>query len=121
MHRLIINVKENEEVDHVNRIKHDNRKNNLRICGHSGNNKNRSSAKGSSSKYLGVFWHSHNKKWTAELRKDYKKIFRKYFLTEEQAALAYNDAAIKYHGDFASLNIVPNEKYYRMLTILENR
>ena len=119
MHRLITKAQEDEEVDHINRIIHDNRRINLRICGRTGNCQNKSSMIGATSKYLGVSYVSHANRWAAELRKNYKRVFRNSYLTEEQAALAYNDAAIKYHGEFANLNIVPNEKYYRMLTLLK--
>jgi len=119
MHRLIIGAKEEEEVDHINRITYDNRKINLRICNHSENSKNRLSRVDATSKYLGVHWSSRHKKWIAQLCVNYKVVFSYTCILEEQAALAYNDAAIKYHGDFANLNVIPDEKYHRMLMLLE--
>jgi hypothetical protein len=119
MHRLVIKAQEGEEVDHINRLPHDNRKSNLRICNDSGTSKNKSSKTGSSSKYLGVCWSSRDKNWRVTIKDNYKVVFESHYSTEEQAALAYNDVAIEFHGEFANLNIVPDEKYYRMLTLLE--
>ena len=45
-------------------------------------------------------------KWNARIGIDKKKISLGYFDTPEQAALAYNEAAQKYHGDYAKLNEV---------------
>jgi len=119
MHKLIMQAGTKVECDHINRITHDNRKNNLRICGRSGNCQNKSSVIGSTSKFLGVSWNARDRKWMAALENNNKTVLSGH-RTEEQAALAYNDTAIKYHGDFANLNVVPNEKYYRMLTLLES-
>ena len=35
-----------------------------------------------------------------------KEIHLGHFKTKEEAAIAYNNAAIKYHGEFASLNVI---------------
>jgi hypothetical protein len=45
-------------------------------------------------------------KWRAYIKKNGKQICLGVFLTKEQAAFSYNNAAREIHGDFASLNIV---------------
>jgi len=53
-------------------------------------------------KYLGV---SYNRKYIrAKISVNGKNINLGYFKTEIDAAIAYNEAAIKYHGEFANLN-----------------
>lgn len=55
MHRLILNINDkNVEVDHINHNTLDNRRCNLRVCSRTQNNRNKSSHKNSTSKYLGV-------------------------------------------------------------------
>lgn len=49
------------------------------------------------------------KKYYAKIWKDRKPISLKYWDTPEEAALAYNDAAKKYHGEFAQLNVIRKE------------
>jgi hypothetical protein len=104
MHRLIVNIPEGKEVDHVNRDKLDNRKSNLRICTHSENQMNVKAKSNNSSGYKGVHWSSKYKKWIATIYKNGKQIYIGNFCDAETAAHAYDSAAEKLHGDFATLN-----------------
>lgn len=47
--------------------------------------------------------------WYAQIRAHGRKIHVGAFLTPEEAARAYDEAAIKYHGEFARLNF-PDEE-----------
>lgn len=60
------------------------------------------------SKYVGVTIadKKRNKKWMARIVVDKKTIHLGKFYTEEEAALAYNEAALKYFGENARLNII---------------
>ena len=44
------------------------------------------------------------RKWRATIVVYKKQIGLGYYLTEEEAAEEYNDAALKYFGEFASIN-----------------
>lgn len=91
-----------KDLDHVNGDPLDNRIENLRECTHFENTRNASGWVGR--KYKGVF--SVRDKFRAILCFERKNIHLGYFNTEEEAALAYNKAAIEYHKDFAILNLV---------------
>jgi hypothetical protein len=106
LHRLITNCQDNKMVDHINHNSLDNRKSNLRICTNSENKMNSKSYKNSTSRFKGVAWYNRDKKWRSYIMKDYKCIWLGLFENEIDAALAYNCAAIKYHGEFACLNEV---------------
>lgn len=93
-------------VDHENGITTDDRIKNLRAATRLQNSTNRRSAKNSFSKYLGVCWHKCTQKWITKIRVNGKDIHLGLFMTEIAAALAYNKAAVKYHGEFANLNII---------------
>lgn len=106
LHRLITNCPEGLTVDHINRDKLDNRKENLRICTKTDNNRNRSKRCDSKNKYRGYAFHNKNKNFIAQISVNGKNIHLGCFKTEEEAAMAYNEAAYIYFGKFANLNKV---------------
>ena len=105
MHRLIAGLKrcDKREVDHINGIKIDNRRSNLRIVSHSENMKNSKKRKDNKSGYKGVSWSSMLNKWVAFISVEGKTKNLGMFLDKESAYKAYCDAALKYHGEFANL------------------
>lgn len=56
------------------------------------------------SAFRGVCWVQDQGKWMAQLRKNGKRVFRKYFDDEVEAAKAYDRAARTHHGLRARLN-----------------
>ena len=106
MHRQVINPPWPLVVDHINRYGFDNRKANLRPATRSQNNLNKSfiKTKPSSSKYRGVSWYKRRKIWHVQVGINGKFKFIGYFHNEIEAAKAYDQAARKYHKEFAVLN-----------------
>lgn len=106
MHNEILGIK---GVDHKNRNKLDNRRQNLRPATQQQNLCNRETPKSNRSGYKGVSEASNGKKglkWRADIRS--KGLLRclGYFKTRQAAAAVYNKAAKKLHGEFAVLNIL---------------
>ncbi|MGA2680061.1 MAG: HNH endonuclease [Sedimentisphaerales bacterium] len=105
MHRQIMGFPEGFVVDHRNLFGLDNRRSNLRIATRSQNNCNKIQDKiGCTSKYRGVHWVKMDKRWRAHIQFQGKFISLGYFKNEIAAARAYDEAARKYHGEFARLN-----------------
>lgn len=105
MHRLILNPKSPETVDHINSNGLDNRKGNLRVCEVAENNRyRRKTGRKCSSIYKGVTFIKSNSKWKAQINFNgkYKALGR--FNTEAEAAKAYDDAAKLLFGEFAKTN-----------------
>jgi hypothetical protein len=68
MQREIIKIGEGLLTDHINHNSLDNRKANLRPATPTQSNRNRRKFSGSSnSKYKGVYWKKHIKKWVAQI------------------------------------------------------
>lgn len=106
MARLIMGNPKGKVVDHINHDTLDNRKENLRICTIAQNNKNRSIESKNTTGYKGVSYSITGKKFRARIYSGRKEIFLGTFDTEKEAAIAYNVAALIYHGEFANLNVV---------------
>lgn len=108
MHRQIIEVGDGLLTDHINHNSVDNRKANLRPATPTQSNRNRRKFSGqSNSKYKGVYWKKHIKKWVAQIGVDRKVIHLGCFKKEIDAAKAYDQGARIYHKEFASLNFPP--------------
>lgn len=108
MHRKIMGVKGRWPlVDHINGNPLDNRRKNLRICNQSQNMRNRDAPKSNTSGYKGVYLHKQSGLWHARITLNYKNTSLGYYRTAVEAAVAYNEGAIKYHKDFAKLNEGP--------------
>lgn len=110
MHRDIMGViNVNETIDHIDHCGWNNQKNNLRKCSSEENIRNINSRKGSSSKYLGVWFSKRAEKWQAKIVNKAKRVDLGYFLLEKDAAHAYDVAAKDLHGEYANLNFKNNE------------
>jgi hypothetical protein len=104
MHRELMHAQPNEKVDHIDRNGLNNVRSNLRICTHAQNCKNRTVSYTKKIGFKGVTRRRANGKWRVRITLDYKLIYIGDFDDEIAGALAYDQAALKYHGDFACLN-----------------
>jgi hypothetical protein len=104
LHREIMQAPKELLVDHRNFNGLDNRRSNLRIATHSENMQNRRKRKGTTSRFIGVYFYKRNGKWDARIRHLGKKIWLGRFDNEIDAGKAYDAAAKKYYGEFARLN-----------------
>lgn len=109
MHRVILEriigrvLEQNEYCDHIDKNGLNNRRENLRLATKTENQRNQRKPKSNTSGYKGVSWFKLANKWRAYIVVDYKQIYLGLFNNIEDAAQAYREAAIKYHGEFASL------------------
>jgi hypothetical protein len=104
MHRLIIDAPDNVLVDHEDGKGLNNQRYNLRQCSYSENGCNRHRTHGSS-EFKGVSWNSQLCKWKVTIQKDGMSHHGGYFFDEAEAAWAYDELALKLHGQFACLNL----------------
>lgn len=101
-HKLITNYK---VTDHINHNGLDNRKQNLRKSNSTLNARNsRKTLNKKSSKYKGVSWKKDKNKWASYIRLNRKYIHLGFFEKEKDAALAYNNAALKFFKEHSHLN-----------------
>ncbi len=103
MHRVIMDAKTGQIVDHIDMDGLNNRKGNLRFVDRRGNSANRKSYRGSSSKYKGVSRFRGNR-WKAQINTGGKVRYLGCFIKEEHAARAYDAIAAEEFGEFARLN-----------------
>lgn len=102
MHRELMGIANELQVDHIDHDGLNNQRSNLRITSFSGNARNTSSRKNSTSKYLGVC--VYKKYIIATIFYNGRKHHIGHFKTEEDAAHAYDREALNHFGEFANLN-----------------
>jgi hypothetical protein len=106
MHNMILPSHKGFLPDHKNRDGLDNQRENLRLATPSQNQHNKQKRVLSSSCFKGVSWCKRDKAWGAKIVLHKKCISLGNFKSEIQAALAYDEGAKKYHGEFASPNFI---------------
>lgn len=105
MHRQLLNAPRGIEIDHINGNRLDNRRSNLRFVTRGENSFNqRKQLRQTTSRYKGVYWHKGDSAWMARIQAKGNYFYLGNFQTEREAALAYNNAAAKYHGEYAYFN-----------------
>lgn len=117
VHRLIYeafhNVKltPDQHINHINRIRHDNRIENLELVT---NQQNSQWSTNRTGVYKGIQWNAEKNKWRAELKYNYKNHFLGYYENDIEAAKAYNDFA-QYLNDTKEckymLNTIDEQNY----------
>jgi hypothetical protein len=103
LHRVIMSAQKGQVVDHRNRNTLDNRRDNLRLTIQQNNSFN-TIGKGSNTGFKGVSYSKERRKFFASIMHNRKTIALGRFLTAEEAARAYDTAAIRLFGEFALLN-----------------
>jgi hypothetical protein len=109
LHRFLLGYPD-DPIDHINGDCLDYRIQNLRICRHKDNIRNSKLSKNNKTGFVGVcVYHYDKMRYEAYIHVDRKKIGLGIHETAEEAARAYNEAAVKYFGEFARLNKIPEE------------
>jgi len=96
-------------IDHIDRDPFNNQKSNLRFATRSQNQANRLHVTGNSG-YRGVWFRKDSNNWRASICVNGKTHGLGSFASREEAAEAYNLAAMKYFGEFAILNEIETKK-----------
>lgn len=105
MHRRVMRLPAGHGVvDHINRNRLDNRRENLRLCTYSQNSMNRSKPSHNTSGFKGVSQYKGQEKWSAQIGHMGRLIHLGYFDTPELASEAYKRAATVLHGEFACIS-----------------
>jgi hypothetical protein len=108
MHRLLL--PDVAHPDHKDGNGLNNCRNNLRQSTRSQNGANRRKKRNATSKYLGVYFDRQKSKFRAGITINGKSHGLGHFLSEKDAARAYDIAALKHHGAFARLNFPTSQQ-----------
>ena len=100
--------------DHIDRNELNNCKNNLRKATYQEQVWNRGKADNKTSNVVGVSWQKRDRRWSAELFYNGERVFRKYFITENEAIIARLNEEVKYiRPEFS-----PNRHLYEQYGII---
>lgn len=104
MHREIMHADDRQLIDHIDRNGLNNTRANLRCCSPSENSMNRKTRKDNILHLKGVKFNRRSRKWSASIKVNGKVFSLGYFNNPDDAARAYDKAALNMHGEFACLN-----------------
>jgi len=86
-----------EEIDHINKVRSDNRLKNLRECTRSENQRNRTQNKNNTSGVTGVCFDTESNRWLSQINIDGKQVKLGRFLVFSDAVNARKNAEILYN------------------------
>ena len=113
LHRYLLSPTKEQQVDHVNSNKLDNRRKNLRLCTGVENKRNTSKWKTRvlTSRFKGVHYQKGliSKPWMTQIRIHDQTCHLGTFKTEIEAACMYNFAAQRVYKLFTNLNKIPKD------------
>lgn len=95
-------------VEHENGNKLDNRRQNILPLTAAESTQRHNIRRSNKSGYRGVYYNKSEEKWVSSITVNKRKIHLGYYNDPKCAAKAYNEAAIKYYGEDAKLNIIQN-------------
>jgi hypothetical protein len=105
MHREILKPDNDMVVDHIDGNGLNNQRSNIRQCSQSQNLINKKRKNGLSSIYKGIYWNKERNKWQAQIaRPGMGNMYIGRYVSEIDAANAYDEMARIFHGEFAQLN-----------------
>ena len=121
MHRMILNAPKGKQVDHADRNKRNNQRHNLRLANNGQNGANKGLQKNNTSGFKGVTFDKQSRKYRAQAG---NVIRLGSFVSPEDAARAYDRAAILLFGEFAltneSLGLIPPASMEHEYDIVSN-
>lgn len=98
LHKYITNTDSKQIIDHRDRNKDNNRKNNLVHSNKCRNARNSSKPKNNVSGYIGIYYHKQRKEWKASVSKNGKEIFLGWHKSKEKALRARLEGEARYYG-----------------------
>ena len=101
LHKLVTGY---PQADHIDWDGLNNQRSNLRPATNAQNMANKGKLPGGTSAFKGVCWLKREGKWTARIHRDGVQRTLGYFTSEDEAALAYDAAALEVQGEYAVLN-----------------
>jgi hypothetical protein len=113
LHNFLLNLPNGSGIDHIDRNKLNNSKSNLRLATNSQQGANRNIFKNNTSGYKGVTIKKTSTgrlRYAARIKVNYENINLGNYDTAEEAAKAYDVAALQYFGEFACLNFSVESK-----------
>lgn len=103
MHSVINKTPAGFDTDHIDGDTLNNQRSNLRTTSRGENMMNRKINKNNVAGFKGVSYKKLNKKWTAQIQVNKKKVYLGLFDKKEDAYKSYCEACYKYHGKFANV------------------
>lgn len=100
-HRIVMKAKPGQFVDHINKDRADNRKQNLRCCNRSENARNRGLYSTNTSGVTGVFYDKEREKWVASITYNHKRKLLGRFASKDDAIRARLDKEAELFKEFA--------------------
>lgn len=107
--RFLLDCPLGMETDHIDHNPLNNRRNNIRICTHQENQRNKNPTQNKTSQFKGVHWDKKSMKWRVSCKFNGSQMYLGLFAKEIDAAKKYNEFATKNYGAYACINEISEE------------